>query len=98
MRNNNKMKGDETVGTHSNYCEKRKRTNTQGNGRWGADVNGGGGELIRLFQINKVSSDCRHIRNEIIKFYNLFLREGNEKIHYPFAIFGHTIFLCDNQQ
>jgi len=50
------MKGDETVGTHSEYCEKRTRTNTQRNGRWGANINvRGWGEIIRLFQINKVS-------------------------------------------
>jgi len=51
------MKGDKTVGTHSEYCKKRKRTNTQGNGRWGVNVNGGVGGVgvIRLFQINKVS-------------------------------------------
>jgi len=43
------MKGDETVGTHSDYCEKRKRTNTQGNGRWGVNVNGkGGGEFNKI--------------------------------------------------
>lgn len=43
------MKGEETVGTHREYCKKRERTNTQGNGRWGVNGRGwGGGEFNKI--------------------------------------------------